>query len=217
MNVQKSRSMPEAGSPSSQRGSDSEASLLGALRRGEESAFEGMVRSFGPRLLSVARRFLRDEEDARDAVQEGFLSAYRSIGTFQGGSQISTWLHRIVVNACLMRLRSRQRRPEESIEELLPRFADDGHQVAHPTPEWEGSAEELLARRETREMVREAIDRLPDGYRAVLLLRDIEEFSTEETARLVGITENAVKIRLHRARQVLRTLLEPQFRRAAAW
>ncbi|HTD53470.1 MAG TPA: sigma-70 family RNA polymerase sigma factor, partial [Thermoanaerobaculia bacterium] len=133
MNVQKSRSMPEAGSASSQGGSDPEASLLGALRRGEEKAFEGMVRSFGPRLLSVARRFLRDEEDARDAVQEGFLSAYRSIGTFEGGSQISTWLHRIVVNACLMRLRTRKRRPEESIEELLPRFAEDGHQVAHPT------------------------------------------------------------------------------------
>jgi RNA polymerase sigma-70 factor (ECF subfamily) len=116
-----------------------------------------------------------------------------------------------------MRLRSRQRQPEESIEELLPRFAEDGHQVAHPTPEWEGSAEELLARRETREMVREAIDRLPDSYRAVLLLRDIEELSTEEAARLVGITENAVKIRLHRARQALRTLLEPQFRRAPAW
>jgi RNA polymerase sigma-70 factor (ECF subfamily) len=181
------------------------------------STFEAMVRSFGPRLLSVARRFLRDEEDARDAVQEGFLSAYRSIGTFQGGSQISTWLHRIVVNACLMRLRSRQRKPEESIEELLPRFAEDGHQVAHPTPEWEGSAEELLARRETREMVRKAIDRLPDSYRAVLLLRDIEELSTEEAARLVGITENAVKIRRHRARQALRTLLEPQFRRSPAW
>ncbi len=217
MNVQKSRSTPEAGSASSQWGTDSEASQLGALRRGDEKTFEAMVRSFGPRLLSVARRFLRDEEDARDAVQEGFLSAYRSIGTFQGGSQISTWLHRIVVNACLMRLRSRQRRPEESIEELLPRFAEDGHQVAHPTPEWEGSAEELLARRETREMVRKAIDRLPDSYRAVLLLRDIEELSTEEAARLVGITENAVKIRLHRARQALRTLLEPQFRRAPAW
>jgi RNA polymerase sigma-70 factor, ECF subfamily len=217
MNVQKSRSMPEAGSASSQRDSDPEASLLNALRHGEEKAFEAMVRSFGPRLLSVARRFLRDEEDARDAVQEGFLSAYRSMGSFQRGSQISTWLHRIVVNACLMRLRSRQRRPEESIEELLPRFAEDGHQVAHPTPEWEGSAEELLARRETRERVREAIDRLPESYRTVLLLRDIEELSTEEAARLVGITENAVKIRLHRARQALRTLLEPQFRRAAAW
>lgn len=216
MNVQKSRSAPEAGSQASQAVPAPEESLLGALRRGEEKAFEGLVRSFGPRLLSVARRFLRDEEDARDAVQEGFLSAYRSIGSFQGGSQISTWLHRIVVNACLMRLRTRQRRPEESIEELLPRFAEDGHQV-DPTPEWEGSAEELLARRETREMVREAIDRLPESYRSVLLLRDIEEFSTEEAARLVGVTENAVKIRLHRARQALRTLLEPQFRRAAAW
>jgi Sigma-70 region 2 len=126
MNTQKSRSMPEAGSASSRGGSDPEAGLLGALRRGEESAFEGMVRSFGPRLLSVARRFLREEEDARDAVQEGFLSAYRSIGTFQGGSQISTWLHRIVVNACLMRLRSRQRGPLHLLRPLPPDLPGDG-------------------------------------------------------------------------------------------
>ena len=209
--------MPEAGLPSRPAGSDPEAPLLAELRRGDEAAFEKLVRKEGARLLSVARRFLRNEEDARDAVQEAFLSAYRSIGKFEGGSRLSTWLHRIAVNACLMRLRSRQRRPEDSIEELLPTFAEDGHQVAHPTPEWEGSAEELLARRETCETVREAIDRLPDGYREILLLRDIEEISTEEAARIVGITENAVKIRLHRARQALRGLLEPQFRKAPAW
>jgi len=113
-----------------------------------------------------------------------------------------------------MRLRSARRRGEESIEDLLPRFAEDGHKVNHPTPGWEGSAEELLARSETREIVRRAIDQLPETYRSVLLLRDIEELNTEEAARLLGVTENAVKIRLHRARQALRMLLEPSFRRA---
>ena len=189
-----------------------ERSLVSLLRSGDETAFERLVRDHGGRLLSVARRFLRDEEEARDAVQECFLSAYKALDRFDQGSRLSTWLHRIVINACLMRLRTRRRKPEESIEDLLPQFQADGHQVRHPTPEWEGSAETLLARKETRSIVRKAIDRLPDSYRAVLLLRDIEELSTEEAARSLGVTENAVKIRLHRARQALRGLLEPHFR-----
>jgi RNA polymerase sigma-70 factor (ECF subfamily) len=192
-----------------------ERDLVSRLRGGDERAFERLVREQGGRLLSIARRFLRDEEEARDAVQECFLSAYRALDRFDQGSRLSTWLHRIVINACLMRLRSRRRKPEDSIEDLLPKFQADGHQVNHPTPEWEGSAETLLARSQTRSIVRQAIDRLPESYRAVLLLRDIEEFSTEETAKSLGVTENAVKIRLHRARQALRGLLEPHFRRTA--
>ncbi len=190
-----------------------ERSLVSLLRSGDEAAFERLVRDHGGRLLSVARRFLRDEEEARDAVQECFLSAYRALDRFDQGSRLSTWLHRIVINACLMRLRTRRRKPEDSIEELLPQFQADGHQVRHPTPEWEGSAETLLAQAETRAIVRAAIDSLPDSYRSVLLSRDIEELSTEEAARSLGLTTNAIKIRLHRARQALRALLEPHFRR----
>ncbi len=192
-----------------------ERDLISRLRGGDELAFERLVREQGGRLLSVARRFLRDEEEARDAVQECFLSAYRALDRFDEGSRLSTWLHRIVINACLMRLRSRRRKPEDPIEDLLPKFQADGHQINHPTPEWEGSAETLLARSQTRTIVRQAIERLPESYRAVLLLRDIEELSTEETAKSLGVSENAVKIRLHRARQALRGLLEPHFRRAA--
>jgi len=206
---QGARSGERASSP------EAESGWLARLREGDGSAFEWLVREHGGRLLSVARRFLRDEEDARDAVQDTFLSAYRSIGDFAGGSQLSTWLHRIAINACLMRLRTRRRKPEERIDDLLPRFAADGHQENHPTLPWEGSAETLIERSQTRAIVRQAIDRLPDPYRTVLLLRDIEEISTGEAARLLGVTENAVKIRLHRARQALRTLLEPHFRRAA--
>lgn len=195
---------------------NSERDLVSQLMSGDELAFEKLVREQGGRLLAVARRFLRDEEDARDAVQEGFLLAYRALDRFDHGSRLSTWLHRIVINACLMRLRTRRRKPEEPIEDLLPAFQADGHQVNHPTPEWEGSAETLLARSETRSIVREAIDRLPESYRAVLLLRDIEELSTEEAARALNVTSNAVKIRLHRARQALRGLLEPHFSRASS-
>jgi RNA polymerase sigma-70 factor, ECF subfamily len=189
-----------------------EDSLLARLRAGEEAAFETLVRDHGGRLLATARRFLRNEEDARDAVQEAFLSAFRALPRFAENSSLSTWLHRIVINASLMKLRSRKRKAEESIENLLPRFVPDGHQV-ELSGAWEDSAETLLARSETRALVRRSIDRLPETHRAVLLLRDIEELSTEECARLLGVTENAVKIRLHRARQALRGLLDTHFRR----
>ena len=166
----------------------------------------GSCARYSGRLLSVARRYLRSEEDARDAVQEGFVAAFRAIARFEGGSSLSTWLHRIVINACLMKLRSSRRRPETSIEDLLPKFDESGHRVAEPE-EWRESAETALQRSQTRRRVREAIDRLPEAYRSVLMLRDIEELSTAETARMLNVTENAVKIRLHRARQALRTLL----------
>ena len=192
-------------------GVEDERALVARLRAGEDAAYEELVRAYGARLLAVSRRFLRVEEDARDAVQEAFISAFRAIDRFEGGSRISTWLHRIVVNASLMKLRSRQRKPETSIEELLPRFLEDGH-FADPPSEWQQTAEQALQRRQTREQVREAIDRLPDNYRTVLLLRDIEGLDTAETAEVLEVSANAVKIRLHRARQALRKLIDQHMR-----
>lgn len=188
-----------------------EGALVERLRRGEDAAYEDLVRDYGGRLFAVANRLLRNDDDARDAVQEGFLAAFRAIGRFEGGSRISTWLHRIVVNAALMKLRSRRRKPEESLDDLLPTFTADGHHAQHNT-EWNLSPHDAAERGDTRAVVRECIDRLPETYRSVLLMRDIEELDTEETARMLGITENAVKIRLHRARQALRTLLDPHIR-----
>jgi RNA polymerase sigma-70 factor, ECF subfamily len=172
--------------------------------------FEDLVRRHGPRLLGTARRILRNEDDARDALQDAFLQAFRAYDAFRGESAVKTWLHRILVNACLMRLRKRRRRPEESIEELLPEFLEDGHHARHPH-EWRAEPEVLLQSRENRELVRAALDRLPDAYRAVILLRDIEEMTTEEAAKALGISECACKVRLHRARQALRGLLAPHF------
>ncbi len=187
------------------------AALVSDLKAGEPTAFEALVRMQMPALLRAARRFLRSEEDARDAVQDTFVSAFKSIGTFQENSQLATWLHRILINSCLMKLRAQKRRPEEDIETYLPRFQDDGHQV-EPSVPWAETAESILQRKQTRDLVRASIDSLPETYRVVLLLRDIEEMTTEETAKLLGITANAVKVRLHRARQALRTLLDPQMR-----
>ncbi len=189
----------------------SEGELLAAVRAGEPEAYEQLVRAHSPRMLAVARRYLRHEEDARDAVQDAFLKAHRALPDFRGDSRLSTWLHRIVVNSALMRLRTRRRRPETPIGALLPRFLEDGRQ-AEPARSWEEPGEAAFLRRELREHVRSCVDQLPDSYRSVLVLRDLDELDTRTTARLLGLSVPAVKTRLHRARQALRTLLDPFMR-----
>jgi RNA polymerase sigma-70 factor (ECF subfamily) len=191
-----------------------EAALLARLRHGDEDAFATLVRTHIGPMLSVARRYLHDEDDAQDAVQEAFASAFRALDSFEGASKLGTWLHTITVRAALMKLRTRRRKPEQSIEELLPEFAADGHR-AHPGRGWSASAEELASRRETRQVVRDAIARLPESYRSVLLLRDIEGVDTHEAARILEISEPLVKTRLHRARQALRELLDRYLRAEA--
>jgi RNA polymerase sigma-70 factor (ECF subfamily) len=185
-----------------------DVALLALVRAGDERACEALVRRHGGRMLAVARRFLRTEEDSADAVQDAFLSAFRSLDGFEGDSALGTWLHRIVVNVCLMRLRARSRSREVRIDDLLPTFDESGHH-SHRVRAWEDQALAQLTRAESRAHVRACIDRLPDGYREVLLLRDIEELDTEQTAQQLRLNPGAVKTRLHRARQALRTLLEP--------
>ena len=192
-----------------------EAELLAALRSGREEAFETLVRTHSGRMLSVCRRILRSEEEAKDAVQEAFISAFRGLSKFEGTSQLGTWLHRIAVNASLMRLRSRKRRPEESIDDLLPTFKDDGHARFEPR-DWSPSALQMVESREAREFVRSCIDRLPEMYRTVVLLRDIEELDTFEAAEVLGVSEGVVKVRLHRARHALRQLLAERFEQRAS-
>jgi RNA polymerase sigma-70 factor (ECF subfamily) len=189
-----------------------EATLLARMRAGEQDAFEACVRAYCTQLLIVARRILRNEEDAKDAVQEAFLAAFKDLTRFEGRSLLATWLHRIVVNAALTRLRSRQRHPEQSIEALIPHFGEDEHQVEPPAL-WKDLADSSSQRREARELVHKCINQLPEIYRTVLLLRDIEGLDTEETARLLDTSAGVVKTRLHRARQGLRTLLDPHYRR----
>jgi RNA polymerase sigma-70 factor (ECF subfamily) len=190
-----------------------ESKLLERLRDGDEGAYEELVRLHGGRMLSVAKRMLRNEDDARDAVQDAFLSAFRAIDRFEGGSRIGTWLHRIVVNAALMKLRTRRRKPEEPLDPLLPRFLDDGH-MERPAQAWAVRSDEALERRELRQLVLDHIADLPETYRTILLLRDVEGLDTEETAEALGISRGAVKTRLHRARQALRELLDPHLRGA---
>jgi len=123
--------------------------LLTALKAGEEWAFETLVRLYNARLLAVARRFTRNDYDAQDVVQSAYLSAFGALAAFEGASQLSTWLHRIVVNTSLMKIRSRQRKPEESIEALLPALQTGGHH-GEQFSDWTLPADQLLEQAETR-------------------------------------------------------------------
>lgn len=215
MTLSASRSTPEPRSQASASYGHIDSGLIERLKAGDNAAFEELVRAAGGRMLAVARRMMSREEDAQDAVQEAFLSAFKSLHRFDGRSQLTTWLHRITVNACLMKLRSQRRRPERAIEDLLPTFLEDGHQT-RSSAAWKPNATDGIETGETRDLVRAKINELPEQYRVVLMLRDIEELSTEETAQALDMTTNAVKTRLHRARQALRTLLDPHFSHAEA-
>jgi RNA polymerase sigma-70 factor (ECF subfamily) len=191
---------------------EDDRALVARLKAGEGDAYEEAVRVYSSRLLAVTRRILGNDEEARDALQDTFLSAFRSIARFEGDSRLSTWLHRIAVNAALMKVRTRKRKPERSIEELLPAYREDGHH-AEGFVSWEPPVDVAMEIAHNRALVRACIAELPDQYRVVLMLRDIEDVDTVDVAAMLGISPNAVKIRLHRARQALRTLLAPHFRK----
>ena len=186
-----------------------EAEQIEQLQAGDEAAFERLIRDHGGRMLVTTRRILHNEEDAQDAVQEAFLSAFKSIERFHGQSQLGTWLHRIAINAALMRLRSQRRRKERDMESLLPSFTEEGGHFVEPPSSWSEPADAAAQRHEVQDLVRASIEQLPDNYRIPLLLRDIEELDNSQVAEHLDVTVNAAKIRVHRARQALKALLDP--------
>jgi len=185
-----------------------DAAMLAALRAGDRSATQDLVRAHGPRLLVVANRLLRDRHLAEDCVQEAFISALAKLDQFAGRASFAAWLRRIVINQALMKLRSRKRMNEQPIDPLLPEFDNSGCRVEPP---WTApmSPEEIVARNDLRALVLERIGDLPDTYRIILQLRDIEELTTAEVAEALQLSEANVKVRLHRARAALKKLLEP--------
>jgi RNA polymerase sigma-70 factor, ECF subfamily len=158
------------------------------------TAVDDVLTNRRQRMFAVARRVTRDDDDADDAVQDACIAALRGRTGFEARSQASTWVHRIVVNSALMQLRTRRRRSEDT--SATPVAADV-----------EPSAEERVGGGELAAMVRQCIEALPEPHRSVLTLRHLQEHDTAETAKRLGVTENAVKIRLHRARHALRRRL----------
>jgi RNA polymerase sigma-70 factor, ECF subfamily len=153
------------------------------------------VRQFGPRLHAVARRYFACEAEADDAVQDGLVAAIRHLSRFRHHSRLETWLHRIVVNACLMRLRAERRRPTIPLDEEL-----SGPLTDHDPSVWD--------REEARHGVRLALRQLTESQQAVIRLRYFEGFNTAQTAELLGLTPEVVKTRLHRSCRALRRVLE---------
>jgi RNA polymerase sigma-70 factor (ECF subfamily) len=186
---------------------EDEAALVDRVKAGDQVACAKLVALFGPQMMTVARRFMRCDDDCDDAVQEAFISAFNALARFEADSRLSTWLHRITVNCCLMKLRIDSSRKETSIEELLPIFDERGYRGRWPVAMNDPSTEVEI--HETHTMVLQAIGKLPQADRAVLVLRDIEEMDTAATAARLETSEHNVKRRLRRARLVLCTRLEP--------
>jgi len=205
--------MEDAEAPPAPRAPDAsapdpgDAPLLAALRAGEPGAFDTLVRLHGPRMRAAIARLRGPAADADDILQDAFLSAFRALGRFEGRSRLSTWLHRIAVNAALMRLRGRRDEPTGDIEALLPHFSPYGA-FTEAQHRWAEPPEAALQREELRAQVQAAIGRLPENYRIALVLRDIEGLENAEIAATLDISVNAAKIRVHRARQALKALLE---------
>lgn len=172
------------------------------------SDLPGFVRTHTDWMLSVAFRILQDRSYAEDAVQSAFSNIFDKIDRFEGRSEIKSWMHRIVVNEALMVLRKIKRQNEEPIDDLLPVFDVSGCRLDYGAEPIE-TPEVLLSRAQTHQHVRAAIMRLPNEYRIILCLRDIEGLSTKETSDALELSEANVKIRLHRGRAALKALLEP--------
>jgi len=175
----------------------SDEDLLAAHVAGDREAFAELVRRHRDRLWAVAMRTLHDREEAADALQDALLKAYRSAAGYRGEAAVTTWLHRIVVNACLDRVRRRQARPTvplpgESLEE-------DGHRRPDPASP--------VIDHDTHLVVREALARLPEEQRAALILVDVQGYPVAEVAVILGVAEGTVKSRCSRGRARLAVML----------
>lgn len=193
----------------SSRLDETDEALAARVVAGDEPAFEALVDRYQHRAYGLARRLLGSDADAQDVIQEAFLSVYRKLDTFRGESRFATWLYRIVTNAALMLRRGRARRPQESLDAFLPRFDGNGRHVAEPADlDTASQAAERLDRQVLAERAQAGLDRLPDLYRTAFVLRDLEELPTGEVADLLGVSQDVVRQRVHRARLMLRGYLD---------
>jgi RNA polymerase sigma-70 factor (ECF subfamily) len=189
----------------------SEAELSAGLRAGDPAAYRRLVDLNSANVYNVALKLLGDEQEAEDVLQETFLSAFQAIDRFEGRSQLSTWLYRIAYNASLMRLRKRERMTTFSLDE--PFGLDDGEMevVSRHLVDWSAVPDDQLLTAEARQEMDRAVAELPETLRSTFILRDIQGLSGAETAEVLGITVQAVKNRLHRARLRLRDRLSDYF------
>jgi RNA polymerase sigma-70 factor (ECF subfamily) len=188
----------------------SDQQLIAAAKKGNRQAFAALVHRYEETVYRFSFKVCRDPEKAKETLQDTFISVYRKLGSFDGKSKFSTWLYTIVTNNCLMKHR---RRKAQDLEDPLEMYDDPpdheaGHQRA-PIARWEETPADVLLTKELRSALDSAIQKLPLDYRVVFILRDVEEKSTEETAKILNLSVEATKSRLRRARAFLRDRLHP--------
>ena len=178
--------------------------LIQKIRKGDKIAFEQLIEKYETKVFHLAMRFTKNEEDAEEVLQDVFMTLHRKLELFQGKSAFSSWLYRIVVNAAFMKLRKRRQQPAVLLEDLAPHTrqkALDGesYQANH--------VETFTQNEELKGVLLSAVNRLPEQYRSVFVMRDVNGFSNQETSEVLGLSVPAIKSRLHRSRLMLRKKL----------
>jgi RNA polymerase sigma-70 factor, ECF subfamily len=182
--------------------------LLQNAQSGDMAAFEALVEQNRDKVFGLALRMTRSEADAAEIAQDTFLAAYEHLKEFRGDAAFASWVHRIAANHALMRLRHRRVVEEVPTDLTGPEFNERGSLDEYPASDWSRRADEQALDRELGQAIQQATDRLPEEYRQVFLLKDVEGLSYEEIAEMTGETVAAVKSRLHRARLSLRAAID---------
>jgi RNA polymerase sigma-70 factor, ECF subfamily len=190
---------------------DNEDVLVAEARAGNAESFATLINQYDRHIYRLALNMTGNQEDAEDVLQDSFLKAYSHLGQFQGDSRFYTWLVRIAVNEALMKLRKRRGASWVSLDE--PAETDDRSLMPREIEDWADNPEQSYAKTELQGILTQAIEKLEPQFRTVFVLRDLEEFSTEETAKMLGLSVPAVKSRLLRARLKLREWLNKYFKR----
>jgi RNA polymerase sigma-70 factor (ECF subfamily) len=188
-----------------------DAALLSQLRLGAPAAVESLFDRYHGKVYGLAMSILKNQSDAEEAVQDVFLTVVRKADRFRGNSTLYSWIYRICVNACLIRLRKGRRTETVPIEEFLPAFTRDGVH-ASPVEDWSREVERRMLNKELGQVIKRISDELSEEYRVVFVLSDVEGLSNEETAKILDLTVPAVKSRLHRSRLYLRERLSRYLR-----
>jgi RNA polymerase sigma-70 factor (ECF subfamily) len=182
--------------------------LITALKQGDKKACAELVKRFSPHIYNVALRLVREPTEAEEVLQETFINACRKVEGFEGRSSLATWLYRIAANNSLMRLRQ-QHLPIISLDE--PQESEEDLPAPQEIADWDWNPDQLILTEEAHQVLTEAVENLPETLRAAFVLRDLEGLSTQEAAEVLGISPAALKVRLHRARLLLRERLSPYF------
>jgi RNA polymerase sigma-70 factor (ECF subfamily) len=196
-----------------------ENELIERLIENKDLAYETLVRQYSVRMYTTARRFFYTDDDAQECLQKAFIQVFKNISSFKKNSQLSTWLHRITVNEALMMLRQKKRQNTTSLEVFSQRYNEYGERTVFADElgnnledTLSNNIEVLFEKSEAKLSLSEIIYQLPEKYCNVILLRDIQEMNTKETAEILAVSEASVKTQLHRARLLLRAILEQEDR-----